>query len=90
MHGYYNLTGELLQGIYGKICLLHDANIMDACYYGDNIYEVIDELYNNLVGIVAGWLFTSPGSSSAPTPTTKRSSWISTTTTQFELGRSAL
>ena len=25
---------------------------MDACYYGDNIYEVIDELYNNLVGIL--------------------------------------
>jgi len=52
LRGYYNLTGELLQGIYGKICLLHDANLMDACYYGDNIYEVIDELYNNLVGIL--------------------------------------
>ena len=28
------------------------ANLIDACYYGDNIHEVIDELYNNLVGIL--------------------------------------
>jgi len=25
---------------------------MDACYYGDNIHEVIDELYKNAVGIL--------------------------------------
>ena len=31
---------------------MHDANLMDACYYGDNIHEVIDELYNNVVGIL--------------------------------------
>ena len=35
-----------------KFVFLHDANLMDACYYGDNIHEVIDELYNNVVGIL--------------------------------------